>query len=72
MSDQLRQVNLTKNTDDSSPIHIKSSQEVRDYNESKQEILAYLNNVANLLQRHNEQIAPIVQSYNARKNNPNQ
>ena len=32
MSDQLRQVNLTKNTDDSSPIHIKSSQEVRDYN----------------------------------------
>ena len=72
MSDQLRQVNLTKNTDEHSTVHIKSTEEVRDYNESKQEILTYLNNVANLLQRHNEQIAPIVQSYNARKNNPMQ
>lgn len=72
MSDQLRQVNLTKNTNESSTVHIKSPEEVRDYNESKQEILTYLNNVAALLQRHNEQIAPIVQSYNARKNNPMQ
>ena len=63
MSSQLRKVNLDK----SNTARMKSTGEVREFNEKK-EVLEYINNVAALLKHHNDQIAPIVQSYKSRQN----
>ena len=63
MSSQLRKVNLDK----SNTVRMKSTGEVREFNEKK-EVLDYINNVAALLKHHNDQIAPIVQSYKSRQN----
>lgn len=59
---QLRQVNLTKNYTNK----IKSKKEVRNYEESKKEQIAYINAITDLLQAHNEKIAPIVENYKRR------
>ena len=66
MSSQLREVNLDRNNRNSQKIMTKG--EVKDYEESKREYINYINSIASLLQQHNEKIAPIVQSYQSRKN----
>lgn len=66
MSSQLREVNLDRNNTNSRKIMTKG--EVKDYEESKREYINYINSIASLLQQHNEKIAPIVQSYQSRKN----
>lgn len=63
MSSQLRKVNLDKSNDQ----RMMSKGEVRDFDE-KGEMLKYINSVAALLKHHNDQIAPIVQSYQSRQN----
>ena len=63
MSSQLREVNLDRNNNQK----MMTKGEIRDLDE-KGEMLKYINNVAALLQHHNDQITPIVQSYKARQN----
>ena len=59
---QLREVNLTKNYANK----IKTKKEVRSYEESKKEQIAYINAISDLLKEHNEKITPIVENYKRR------
>ena len=59
---QLREVNLTKNYANK----IKTKKEVRSYEESKKEQIAYINAITDLLKEHNEKITPIVENYKRR------
>ena len=65
---QLREVNLGNGRSSNNP-KIMSHGEVADYEADKQKTLDYLNGIANLLIQHNQQIAPIVDSYKRRNNN---
>ena len=66
---ELRKVDLLKNNNSQSSANkMMPKQEARDYSESVKETVDYINNIAALLQQHNDRIRPIVESYNARKN----
>ena len=72
---QLRKVDLQhKGTNEniSKVTPMMSKGEAQSYEEDKQNILAYIKGISNLLQEHNRQIAPIVNSYKSRQNNPQQ
>lgn len=58
---QLRKVNLSGNSN-----KIKTKKEVRSYEESKKEQIAYINAITDLLKEHNEKITPIVENYKRR------
>ena len=61
---QLRPVNLL-HEENNNP-KIKTQSQVKDYEEEKANIINQINSYAALLQKHNEQIAPIVESYKRR------
>lgn len=48
------------------PVSMMSKGGVKNYEEDKANTIAYINAVADLLKKHNEQIAPIVESYKKR------
>ena len=60
-----RQVNLTGQSN-SNTVQIMSKTDVKNYEEDKQNIIAYINDIASLLQEHNRKITPIVESYKRR------
>ena len=62
---QLRKVNLKK--DSSSNTMIKTKSQVKSYEEDKRRQIEYINSITNLLQAHNEKIAPIVENYKRRR-----
>ena len=63
---QLREVNLLKNQSNNSPKMV-TKETVKDYKQSQQEAVQYINNVAALLQRYNEQVKAVSDSYHARQ-----
>lgn len=55
-----------QNDNTSYAIPMMSRGEAKSYEEDKANIIAYINDVAELLKEHNRQIAPIVESYKRR------
>lgn len=64
---QLRKVNLGNNK--STTPKMMTHEQVTNYEDDKQQIINTINSIANLLNNHNEKIAPIVESYKRRNNN---